>query len=170
MSESLREVADMLATRWVDLLGEQSDIIEVAEQPFEKRPAAFDLTSQDQIVDQPKAADGEGRFAARQAIAFPVAVDQAIPREPALDLADGGRNSGVLRRQKANQRQQQGGGIHGRAPERLDEGARRRTCPFGLDPLPDLISQGRPTFDVGWQVPRLRQLQGSIDGDPCHHL
>src|SRR5215510_3979226 len=78
VAEGLGKVAEQLAGIWVDLLGEEADIIEVRDGTLEDVPCPTRLVSQSQGMCQPERAQHEHALAAGQTIlaAGFVAVDQ----------------------------------------------------------------------------------------------
>src|SRR6266566_4377020 len=68
VAKRLGEVAEQLAAMGVDLLGEQSDVVGMAEQPLEQLTGLPGPAGQGKVVDQPEAADDEGGLAGREPV------------------------------------------------------------------------------------------------------
>ena len=62
VTEGLREVAQQLVTRWIDLLGEQADVIGIVNRVFEARPGLLDLPGQRLCLGKPERTEQEGPF------------------------------------------------------------------------------------------------------------
>jgi hypothetical protein len=57
VTEGLGEVAEQVAAGRVDLLGQQPQVVGVAEQPLEQHGGPVGLAGEGEVVDQPEAAD-----------------------------------------------------------------------------------------------------------------
>src|SRR5437588_11487510 len=62
VTEGLREVAQQLVPRRIDLFGEQADVIGIGNRVFEGRPGLLDLPGQRLCLGQPEGAEQEGPF------------------------------------------------------------------------------------------------------------
>ena len=68
VGECLWEVAEQLTGGGVDLFGEQADVVGEADEAFEERACPVQFADLGQALDEPERADGEGSFAAFEAV------------------------------------------------------------------------------------------------------
>ena len=80
VGEGLGEVAEELAGRGVDLLGEEADVVRAAGHEVEQRRRPLDLARERQALREPERADAERALAAGEAVLVQVAVDEAARR------------------------------------------------------------------------------------------
>src|SRR5437763_5587667 len=91
VTEGLREVAQQLVARRIYLLGEQANVIRIANRLFEGLPGLLDLPGQCLRLGKPERAEQECSFFASQSIGCAVAVDQSmLIGEPLSDCVYGG--------------------------------------------------------------------------------
>ena len=171
MAEGLGEVAEQLAAGRVDLLGQQPQVVGVAEEPLEQGGGPVGLAGEGEVVDQPEAGDHKARLAVGEPVVGPeVAVDKPVGGQFAGGALHGGADAGVVGGEEADQRQQQIGGVQGLAAERLGERAAGRIDPGPLDPAADGTAQSGPAVQVGGQVVGAGQANGAVDRDPGQDL
>src|SRR5918997_3419388 len=123
MRECLGEVSEMLA-RGSELLGEQPEVVGVAEHFLEQEARLREVARARQAFDVPEAAHVERAFAAEQAVRpvlGGVTKHQAVVHELLADGLQGRQPAGIGRADEADQRHEQAGGVEGRAPLALHE-------------------------------------------------
>ena len=106
----LRKIAQHAASQWIELFGEQTDIIAAREQTVEQPPSFRIAALQNIVVDEPKAARQKGSLTCRQAISIFgfVAEDEfAIDQQSILDRPKRSPNPRIGWGKKADERQQQ---------------------------------------------------------------
>src|SRR6185437_14862978 len=91
VAERLREVAEQLAIRRVDLLGEKAEIVGVGDQLVEQLFGAIDLTGLGQRGDKPKRADHECAFLAGQSVGVEALLVAVAEDQPVLGQVRGDR-------------------------------------------------------------------------------
>src|SRR5437764_1202868 len=109
VAERLREVAELLAVRGVDLLREQAEVVGVAGELREQLLGPFDLAGLREAGDEPERADHEGPFLTGQpvgvqALLVAVAEHEPVLRQLARDRLDRPAHPLVGRRQEADDR------------------------------------------------------------------
>jgi hypothetical protein len=119
VAERLREVPEQLAGAWVDLLGQEPDVVREAAGVLEERLGSFTATRPREAADKPERADDERSLAAAETVVGAVAKHQPLLDELALDRVEGGKDALVIRRKKADQRYEQRGGVELVGVERL---------------------------------------------------
>ena len=123
VGEGLREVAEELAGRRVDLLGVEPDVIGVAQHPAEDPLGPLALADHGQRLGQPEGADREGALLSLQPVGVTVAVDQLavgageLPR----DGADGPVHPRMVPGKEPHHRDRERGGIERVVVVGLDE-------------------------------------------------
>src|SRR5947207_7607311 len=86
--EGLREVAQRFTSEWVDLLGEQTDVVGKAEQPFEQRVGFVEVAGMGEAVEQPERTQQERAFTTVETVVGLVAVDEPVVSEVAPNRVD----------------------------------------------------------------------------------
>src|SRR5690349_6951552 len=101
MAIGLRKVAEHAPGQWIELLGEQADVIAARQQPLEEPPRFGVAALQHIIVDQPEAAGEEGAFPRRQAVdivlVFVAQNELVLDQKALLDGAKGAADARVAR-------------------------------------------------------------------------
>ena len=151
VAERLREVAELLAARGVDLLGEQAQIIGVTGQTVEQRRGALGLARLGKAGDEPEAADDERALLALEAVrvgalCVSIAQHEAVLGQVALDqprssracarrsLAESRKEASAAPRRRVRRsrttarRRRASRSSRVRAPRRGSRRARRPTC------------------------------------------
>src|SRR5208283_4805326 len=97
MAERLREVAKELPGDWIDLLGQQADLIDEGGGTLENGPGPNRLAYLGQGLGQPEGAQKEGAFLALEPVVGPIAIDQSpLVSEPLLCGVDRGQHPRIV--------------------------------------------------------------------------
>jgi hypothetical protein len=103
MAEGLREVAKELPADWIDLLGQQADLIDEGGGTLENGPGPNRLACLSQGLGQPEGTQKEGALLTLEAVVGPIAIDQSpLVGEPFLCRLDRGQHPRIVRREKAH--------------------------------------------------------------------
>ncbi len=97
-----------------------------------------------------------------------IAPDQAVRHQFPADRVDGADNARVVRRQEADQRQQQQARVQDVAVQRLGERAELLAVSTLADALENFRSHRAPIVQRGGQTVFLGRANGTIDRGPCH--
>ena len=117
MTERLREVADLPLRFGVVLLGQEADVVSKRQQALEERSRVLQAARESVVGGKPEAAGHEGALALGKPVdgvritGRRVAVDEPAMAELSLDGSHSAEHALVARREKAEERQQQSGGV-----------------------------------------------------------
>ena len=170
--ERLREVAEVPAAARVDLLGVEAERARVREQLLAEVVRARELADLDERRDEPERADRERSLGAAQAVVGlgrPVAEHEPVDRELVRDREHRGPDARVVRRQEADERHQQHGGVERRGLVVLAEDA-ALIDGVGADVRPDLVGARLPARRVLEVAADLGQPRAAVCCDPAHQL
>ena len=175
VAERLREVPEQVAGAGVHLLGQQPDVVDMADRAVEDLRRPLHLPGDRQSVRQPERAEQEAALVAGQPVdPAPGAVpaDQtALVGQPFIDRGDRRQHPRVVRRQETHDRQHQVGGVQVGAAEVLPEGLGLVAPALGqnsvVDPVPGVRPAGEPAAVRAEQV---RHPGRPVERDPAHHL
>jgi hypothetical protein len=102
----LRKIAQHAPRGGIELFGQQSDVVAMSEQTFEKPLRILVSTLQDVVVHQPKAASQERAFTRRNTIdallRFITQHKLIIDEQPLLYRFESSANPRIVRRQEAD--------------------------------------------------------------------
>ena len=127
--ERLREVPEEAAALGVVLLGDQAEVVPQREQPLEERDRLVLPALLSEHCGEPERAGEEHALAGREAVDVgvllvgAVALDEAAAHELLLDRAYGADDALVLRRQEADERDQEAARVEAVRAEELGERA-----------------------------------------------
>ena len=145
MAERLREVAKELPADWIDLLGQQADLIDEGGGTLENGPGrtgwpAWARAWASQKVHKRKVPSSPSR-----PFAGPIAIDQSpLVGEPLLCRGDRGQHPRIVCRKKSHQGHHQVGSVDFIRSEGLGERLGPVAPALGHDRLTDLVPRLRP--------------------------
>lgn len=139
MTECLREVAEVLASGRIDLLGVQTDVIGAMEEALESVVGFVEAADASQRLDEPEGADDESSFRPNETVRPVVAIDEVVDSEFASYAIHGADHPGMRRREE---------GVLEGEPE---EGRVRSAAGYGDERVPGRIDSVRdePALDLG---------------------
>src|SRR5690242_9392631 len=115
MRVCLGKIAQRDVSRRINLLREQAEVTGISEQAFKERACFIDASLHGEIIYQPEGTDDECALATYKPVVGnfrAIAIDEAMFIGQMLhDAIDGGAHPWVIRSDKADQRQQEIGGI-----------------------------------------------------------
>src|SRR3954447_21866649 len=172
VGERLREVAEVAARVRVDLLGEEPERRRVREQALAHRPRPRALADLGQRAHEPERADDARALLTDEAVVglrHPVAQDEPVLGELLVDRVDGRDDALVVRRQEADERDHQAGGV-----ERIGLVVLAEHAAFvdgvRADVGVDLVGHALPAGRLGRVLAQAREPRAAIARDPAHEL
>src|SRR5204862_200953 len=160
----------------IPLLREQPEVAPRREQPLEQLLGLLETALQGQIVGEPERAREECTLARRQAVdalvlvVAGIAVDESVAVELSLDRGDRAHHPGVVRRQEADERDDEQAGVEPLRTVRLREGV-ELAVEAALEHLAlDLVAHLPPALDRPGALELLDRLDAPVERDPGHHL
>ncbi len=104
VAEGLGEVAQELPAGGIDLLGQQADVVDEGDGPFEHGAGPSRLPGPGQGLGQPEGAQEERAFLTLEPVLGPVAVHQPpLVGETFFGGLDGGQHPGLVGRKEPDQ-------------------------------------------------------------------
>src|SRR5882724_8965177 len=173
MGEGLGEVAEELAARRVDLLGEEADVVAVGKEVGEAFGRPLHFAHPGERLDRPEAADGEGRLAAGEAVgARRVAVEEVARPQRAVEVGEGAPEARPPRVDEAVDAEEEEAGVGPLFSQDVDVAPQAVAPARGLDGVADLSALAGETLAGAAErdLPPLVHRQQAVEGDPAHHL
>ena len=174
MRERLREVSEQLAGRRIDLLGEQSDVVAMRDEPLEEVTSLLLLAASREALGEPERADEEGALVpadAVHAVRHVAAHEPVGLQAPSTRARSSPTRAGIVELDEAHDRDQQVRRV--RAPvviEVLAERVGLRIDAALVDRLPNCLARLLPGIDVAVTVVGLGDSREPVEGDPGQDL
>src|SRR3984957_17593199 len=124
MRERLRKVAELALGMRIIFFRQKPDVIAQRQQALEQRMRFIVAPKQHISVDEPEATGEKRALPGREAVdsrARVITQHESVAKKPALDGGDRALDARIVRRQKADDGDQQQARVQARIAERLDE-------------------------------------------------
>src|SRR5580698_9770082 len=173
MRERLGKVAELAAAVRVVFLGQQPHVVAQRQQALEQSESLVMPSQQHVIVDEPEAAREKRALAGRQAVdrrSRIVAHHKSVAQKPAFNRSDRALDARIVRRQEADDGNEQQARVQRRVAERLDEGVFAHIIPVRADLCMDRSAGLAPALERSLEPEFLDRAHRAIECNPRHHL
>src|ERR1700684_3529722 len=173
MRECLGEVAKLTTAVRIVFLRQQPNVVAQRQQALEQSPRLLVPPEQHVIVDQPEAAGEESALPRRQAVdrgSGVVAHHESLAKKLAFDCGDRALDAGIVRRQKADDGNEQKARVQRRIAQRLDERVFVSVIAARAHLVMNRVTDSAPALERSLETEFLDRAHRAVERDPRHHL